>query len=395
MMKWLHQLRWKLFVSHFIIVLMAYVVLLAAANVLTSLGWTSFAPLTLGAAAAETGQIHSGVTNEAVALQEQFQSVVQQALLISGFAALTAAVLVSLFVSRRIVEPIQTLSNVSRRLAQGLYRERIHLQADDEIAQLAQSVNQLAEALDQTERRRLALLADVTHELRTPLATIGGYMEGLVDGVVSANPATFNLVLRETRRLQRLIEDLELLSRVEAGQLPVVARAIDLRPVLEAQITQFEPLFSSNQVTLSLDAPEQLPQVWADPDRVAQVLINILANAYRYTPAGGQVTVQVSTDDQEVRVAVIDSGIGIAAEHLPHLFERFYRVDKSRARNSGGSGIGLAIARHLIYAQGGEIWAESDGIGKGARFIFTLPLAPQMATIRLEPIASVDTVEAS
>ncbi len=395
MMKWLHQLRWKLFVSHFIIVLMAYVVLLAAANVLTSLGWTSFAPLTLGAAAAETGQIHSGVTNEAVALQEQFQSVVQQALLISGFAALTAAVLVSLFVSRRIVEPIQTLSNVSRRLAQGLYRERIYLQADDEIAQLAQGVNQLAEALDQTERRRLALLADVTHELRTPLATIGGYMEGLVDGVVSANPATFNLILRETRRLQRLIEDLELLSRVEAGQLPVVARAIDLRSVLEAQIAQFEPLFSSNQVTLSLDAPEQLPQVWADPDRVAQVLINILANAYRYTPAGGQVTVQVSTDDQEVRVAVIDSGIGIAAEHLPHLFERFYRVDKSRARNSGGSGIGLAIARHLIYAQGGEIWAESDGIGKGARFIFTLPLAPQMATIRLEPIASVDTVEAS
>ncbi len=395
MMKWLHQLRWKLFVSHFIIVLMAYVVLLAAANVLTSLGWTSFAPLTLGAAAAETGQIHSGVTNEAVALQEQFQSVVQQALLISGFAALTAAVLVSLFVSRRIVEPIQTLSNASRRLAQGLYRERVYLQADDEIAQLAQSVNQLAEVLDQTERRRLALLADVTHELRTPLATIGGYMEGLVDGVVSANSATFNLILRETRRLQRLIEDLELLSRVEAGQLPVVARAIDLRPVLEAQIAQFEPLFSSNQVTLSLDVPEQLPQVWADPDRVAQVLINILANAYRYTPAGGQVTVQVSTDDHEVRVAVIDSGIGIAAEHLPHLFERFYRVDKSRARNSGGSGIGLAIARHLIYAQGGEIWAESDGIGKGARFIFTLPLAPQMATIRLEPVASVDTVEAS
>jgi len=395
MMKWLHQLRWKLFVSHLIIVLMAYVVLLAAANVLVSLGWTSFAPLTLGSAAAETGQIHTGTTNEAVELQEQFQSVVQQALLISGFAALAAAVLVSLFVSRRIVEPIQTLSNVSRRLAQGLYRERIYLQADDEIAQLAQSVNQLAEALDQTERRRLALLADVTHELRTPLATIGGYMEGLVDGIVSANPATFNLILRETRRLQRLIEDLELLSRVEAGQLPVVARAIDLRSVLEAQISQFEPLFSSNHVTLSLDVPEQLPQVWADPDRVAQVLINILANAYRYTPAGGQVTVQVSTDDHEVRVAVIDSGIGIAAEHLPHLFERFYRVDKSRARNSGGSGIGLAIARHLIYAQGGEIWAESDGIGKGARFIFMLPLAPQMATVRLEPVVAIDTVEAS
>ncbi len=384
MMKWLHQLRWKLFISHLIIVLMAYVVMLAAAHVLTSLGMTTFAPLTLGSAAAETGQLNANAAGEAAELQEQFQSIVQQSLLISGFAALAAAVVVSLFVSRRIVEPIQMLSQVSRRLAQGFYRERTAVNADDEIAQLAQSVNQLADALDQTERRRLALLADVTHELRTPLATIGGYMEGLVDGVVSANPATFNLILRETRRLQRLIEDLELLSRVEAGQLPVIARAIDLRSVLEAQIVQFEPLFSSNQVRLSLDAPDQLPLVWADPDRVAQVLINILANAYRYTPAGGSVVVEVRADDHEVRVAVIDSGIGIAAEHLPHLFERFYRVDKSRARNSGGSGIGLAIARHLIYAQGGEIWAESDGIGKGARFIFTLPLAPQMAEVRIE-----------
>ncbi len=389
-MKWLQQLRWKLFISHTIIVLMSYLVLVGAANVMASLGLTGFAPLTLGAAAAETGQLRAGATGEAVALQEQFQSVIQQSLLISGFAALGAAVIVSLFVSRRIVEPIQTLSSVSQRLAQGFYRERTSLNADDEIAQLAQSVNQLADALEQTERRRLALLADVTHELRTPLATIGGYMEGLVDGVVSANPATFNLILRETRRLQRLIEDLELLSRVEAGQLPVIARAIDLRPVLEEQIAQFEPLFHSNQVSLLLDAPEHLPQVWADPDRVAQVLINILANAYRYTPAGGQVVVEARADDHEVRIAVIDSGIGIAAEHLPHLFERFYRVDKSRARNSGGSGIGLAIARHLVYAQGGDIWAESDGIGKGARFIFTLPLAPQMVVVPVTPVATVD-----
>ncbi|WP_322488728.1 sensor histidine kinase [Chloroflexus sp.] len=390
MKKWLNQLRWKLFISHLIIVLMAYVVLLAASSVLAGLGLTGFAPLTLGSAAAETGQLGAVGTNAALELQEQVQSVIQQALLISGFAALAAAVVVSLFVSRRIVEPIQTLSHVSRRLAQGFYRERTSIQADDEIAQLAQSVNQLADALDQTERRRLALLADVTHELRTPLATIGGYMEGLVDGVVSANPATFNLILRETRRLQRLIEDLELLSRVEAGQLPVVARAIDLRPVLETQIAQFEPLFSSNQVNLRLDAPEHLPQVWADPDRVAQVVINILANAYRYTPSGGTVTVQARADDHEVRVAIIDTGIGIAAEHLPHLFERFYRVDKSRARNSGGSGIGLAIARHLIYTQGGEIWAESDGIGKGSRFIFTLPLALQMAVVRVEPVTTAD-----
>jgi histidine kinase len=307
---------------------------------------------------------------------EQFQTVLQQALLVSGFAALAAAIVVSLFVSRRIVDPLLTLSIVSRRLAQGFYRERTRISSDDEIAQLSQSVNQLADALDQTERRRLALLADVTHELRTPLATIGGYMEGLLDGVIEPSPQTFSLILHESNRLQRLIEDLELLSRVEAGQLPVVARRTDLQRVLEEVVAQFEPLFRANQVALALHLDVDLPPVWADPDRVNQVLINILSNAYRYTPSGGRVTLVADVVDKMVVVAVRDTGIGISPEHLPHIFERFYRVDKSRARQSGGSGIGLAIARHLVYAQGGEIWAESDGPGKGTTFCFTLPVVP-------------------
>jgi signal transduction histidine kinase len=372
-MRWHHQLRWKLFFSHLVIIIIADVVLLATANFMASIGLVNAAPFTVGA---ETGQVEAAAGAAGTPLLGQFQTVVQQALLVSGFAALAAAVVVSLFVSRRIVEPLLTISSVSQRMAQGYYRERTRIASDDEIAQLSQSVNQLADALDQTERRRLALLGDVTHELRTPLATIGGYMEGLLDGVIKPSPQTFSLILHESTRLQRLIEDLELLSRVEAGQLPVVARRADIRQAIEEVGAQFEPLFAANQVTLLLEPDERLPAVWADPDRVDQVLINILSNAYRYTPAGGTVRVGAADAGQHVTVTVRDSGVGIAAEHLPHIFERFYRVDKSRARQSGGSGIGLAIARHLVYAQGGEIWAESAGPGQGAAFHFTLPLAP-------------------
>ncbi|MBX0330664.1 HAMP domain-containing protein, partial [Oscillochloris sp. ZM17-4] len=268
-MRWPHQLRWKLFISHLVIVVIADIVLLATATFLASIGLVNSAPLTLGAAAAETGSLDPSVVAQAPPLQ-QFQAVVQQALLVSGFAALAAAVVVSLFVSRRIVEPLLTLTGVSKRLAQGFYRERTRIASDDEIAQLSQSVNQLADTLDQTEQRRLALLADVTHELRTPLATIGGYMEGLLDGVVTPSPETFSLILHESSRLQRLIEDLELLSRVEAGQLPVVARSTDIRRLLDAMRVQFEPLFAANQVCLHIDAPERLPAVWADPDRIDQ-----------------------------------------------------------------------------------------------------------------------------
>jgi histidine kinase len=385
-MRWHHQLRWKLFISHLVIIVIADVVLLATANFMASIGLVNAAPFTVGA---ETGQVDAAAAASAgTPLLQQFQTVVQQALLVSGFAALAAAVVVSLFVSRRIVEPLLTLSNVSRRLAQGYYRERTRISSDDEIAQLSQSVNQLADALDQTERRRLALLADVTHELRTPLATIGGYMEGLLDGVIKPTPQTFSLILHESSRLQRLIEDLELLSRVEAGQLPVVARRTALRQVIEEVAAQFEPLFATNQVTLRLELDERLPDVWADPDRIDQVLINVLSNAYRYTPAGGIVTLRAADAGQMVIVAVRDTGVGIAAEHLPHIFERFYRVDKSRARQSGGNGIGLAIARHIVYAHGGEIWAESEGQGKGTSFYFTLPLAPLDVHIaRVDPPA--------
>jgi signal transduction histidine kinase len=372
-MRWHHQLRWKLFISHLVIFLIAVVILLATANFLASRGLIYDMPLTMGAAASETGQLGPDTALEGPWLQ-LFQAVVQQALLVASFAALVAAVVVSLFVSHRIVEPLHAISTVSQRLAQGFYRERTLIGSDDELAELSRNVNQLAETLEQTEHRRIALLADVAHELRTPLSTIEGYMEGLIDGVIRPNRETFALVLSESVRLQRLIEDLMLLSRAEAGQIPIVPCPVDLRAMLENLVAQFQPQFAVDQVSLDLVIAPDLPPAWADPDRVNQVLINLLANAFRYTPGDGQVTLRAQANAGCLLVTVQDTGVGIDPQHLAHLFERFYRVDKSRARASGGNGIGLTIARHLVYAQGGEIWAESRGKGHGSSFHFTLPV---------------------
>lgn len=367
-MKWYNQIRWKLFVAHLITIMVAMVALLTTANIIAGVGLVHDASLYPNASPQES------------ALLERFQVVFQESLIAAAFAALVAAILMSLFVSRAIVEPLQQVTQVSHKLAEGFYRERTTVTTDDELAELSRSVNQLAEALEQTEQQRRALLADVTHELRTPLATIEGYMEGLIDGVVRPDTQTFSLILRESVRMQRLIEDLELLSRAEAGQIQILPRPLDLRSRLEGLMIQFTAQFEAKQIALELIAPPiPLPSVYADPDRFDQVVINLLSNALRYTSSGGRVTLRIRGEDRHAIVSVQDTGIGIAPEHLPQIFERFYRVDKSRARASGGSGIGLTVARHLVYAQGGDIRAMSDGMGKGATFLFTLPWATMPA----------------
>jgi signal transduction histidine kinase len=374
-MGWLRHLRWKLFVSHLLIIVIGVIVLLATAHFLAGTQLAQETQLSLGQAASETGRLATDAPPaHAPTQQERFQAVVDQGLLISAFAALAAAVVVSLFVSRRIVEPLQELSFTSQRLARGHYHERTSIRSDDELADLSQSINQLAEALEQTERRRLALLADVAHELRTPLTTIEGYMEGLIDGVIAPEAQIFAMIQHESIRLKWLIEELALLSRAEAGQLRVAPRPTELTMPIERVVAQFQPQFAAKHIQLVLNIPPELPEVLADPDRLEQIVINLLANALRYTPSGGCVTIMAEAHDFFVQVGVRDTGIGISVEHLAHIFERFYRVDKSRARQSGGTGIGLTIARHLVYAQGGEIWVESAGPGQGTTFYLTLPV---------------------
>lgn len=365
----LRTLRWKLFISHLLIIVIAGVVLLLTARVLFS------ARLLQTGAALGSASERSGVAGSSTPLwaQAAFQSIVEQSLLIASFAALAAAVVVSVFVSHRIVQPLQVLSQVSRRLAQGSYHQRTVLPSEDELAELSLSINQLAEALEHTERRRMALIADVAHELRTPLTTIEGYMEGLMDGMIPPGPQAYSLVLRESVRLQRLVNELALLSRIEAGEVPVKPAPLDLHAVVEVAREQLVPLCDAQQIRFVAELPPGLPQLWADRDRLVQILLNLLGNALRYTPPDGAIVIEAQPVDGAVQITVRDTGIGITSEHLPHVFERFYRVDKSRTRSSGGTGIGLTIVRHLVHAHGGEVWAESDGPGTGTAFHLTMP----------------------
>ncbi len=309
-------------------------------------------------------------------LFSNFRDAVTEALLISTAAAVASALIVSLFVSRRVVTPIRQMMQASQRIAAGRYQERVDVIGEDELGQLAHSFNQMAATLEQTETMRRELIANVAHELRTPLTSIKGYMEGMLDGVLPPQPETFQQIYHEADRLQRLVDDLQELSRVEAGAFKLNRQPLNLKHLIEQTADRLRPQFEEKEVSLTLAVPPNLPSVPADEDRLNQVLLNLMGNALQYTPSGGCVTLTASSQPQppSLLVSISDTGLGIPAEHLPHLFNRFYRVDKSRSRAGGGSGIGLTIAKHLVEAHHGQIWAESQGLGQGSVFHFTLPL---------------------
>jgi signal transduction histidine kinase len=244
----------------------------------------------------------------------------------------------------------------------------------DEIGELAESFNALAATLEATERRRLELIGDVAHELRTPVATLQVYLEGLLDGVVEPNEDTWAQMHDETGRLRRLIDDLQELSRAEAHQIHLELVSVNPGDLARVAAERLAPRFAAQEIDLTLDLPPSLPQVRADRDRAIQVLTNLLSNALRYTPAPGKVAIAARTRDGFVELTVTDSGIGIAPDELARVFDRFYRVDKSRSRALGGAGVGLTIARALVETMGGRIWAESAGPGQGSMFGFTLPV---------------------
>ncbi|MBI2758964.1 MAG: HAMP domain-containing protein [Chloroflexi bacterium] len=309
-------------------------------------------------------------------LYGDFRASFNEALTYAALAAMIAAIGLSLFLSRSVIAPVRAMTHATQRIADGRYDERVQVNGEDELAQLAARFNRMAEKLNEVESMRRRLIGDVSHELRTPLTAIKGSMEGLMDGVLPATNETFQQIHAEADRLNRLIDDLQELSRVEARAYQLDLRPLDVASLARTVTKRLAPHAESKRISLDLELAPDLPRLLADEDRAVQVLTNLAGNALQYTPEGGRITISAKRISNEVQISVRDTGIGIPPEHLSHIFDRFYRVDKSRSRQAGGgSGIGLTIARALVEAHGGHIWVESEGEGQGSAFTFTLPIA--------------------
>jgi signal transduction histidine kinase len=279
----------------------------------------------------------------------------------------------SYWLSQRITRPLLRMETVTRQFASGDFSSRVPPLDIPEFDRLGHGFNRMANDLEDVEQKRRELVGDLTHELRTPLTIVRGYLEGLADGTVEPSADIYGRLARETVRLQRLVDDLQELSKLESGYLPIHARSVMLAELVQQVRDRFaDQLLGVNTLTLSVEVPASIPPVWGDPARIEQVLVNLLSNALRHTPTG-EVKIRAYSQNNFVWVAVIDTGIGISAEDLPHVFERFWRADRSRDRTSGGSGVGLAICRRLIELQGGHITAQSQ-LNIGSTFSFSLPI---------------------
>lgn len=304
-----------------------------------------------------------------------FHEAVRTALVAAAATALAAAVIVSLALSSRIANPVSRLVHAARRVSAGHYAERVPVEGEDEIGELAGAFNVMSASLEGTERRRLQLVGDVAHELRTPLATLDGYLEGLQDGVIEPTAETWDLLRRETGRLTRLVGDLAELWRAEARQLPLRIEDVHVQQIASDVVERFTTAAVARGLRLETDVP-QGTAVLADRDRLVQILGNYLSNAVRHAPAGTAVRLTARSQGSLVHLSVADEGAGLSAEQQAQVFERFYRLDASRSRDEGGAGIGLSIVRALAEAMDGRAWAESAGPGQGSTFFVSLPAAP-------------------
>lgn len=301
-----------------------------------------------------------------------------RATLVSLAVATTTATLVALtvgaFVTRRAVRPIRELARAASAVAEGDYAARVpETGFGSELAMLNHAFNQMARDIAGTERTRAEMLRDLAHEMRTPLTSVRGYHEAIADGVLPADRATFGRVDAELSRIERLVEDLGTVSRAEERRLDLRLRPVYVADLVTSAADSAALSYQHTGVTVRTDLTTDDSQVRVDPDRLHEALANILANAVQHTPAGGTVTLRSRTTRSWVQIEVADTGEGIAAEHLPRVFERFYRVGGGRSRDTAGSGIGLTITRALLKAQGGDIQAQSPGPGQGTTFVISLP----------------------
>jgi two-component system, OmpR family, sensor histidine kinase BaeS len=322
-------------------------------------------------------QAHIGATSaQSLHTEMAYQSANAISLSLALLAALVVAMGVNVYMARRIGRSVATIADAASAVAGGHYSVRVAAPAlGAEFDALALGFNQMADRLGSVERTRRRLLADLGHEMRTPVATLEAYLEALEDGVATLDAGTAELLRSQTRRLAKLSEDISTVSRTEEGQVHLDVRSVQPASVVTAAVESVDEAYKAKGVRLVKDIAAELPVLSLDPERMGQVLGNLLDNALRHTPTGGTVIMSATTLDGTggVELSVADSGEGIPAEHLAHVFERFYRVDTARDRAHGGSGIGLAIAKALVEAHGGRLSATSPGTGQGSTFRVLLP----------------------
>ncbi len=299
---------------------------------------------------------------------------INQTLIFSAIGALFVALILGIFLARTLTRPLRELTAATSAVAEGDLGLKVPVRSRDELGELTASFNRMSEELDRSTSIRRQMTADIAHELRTPISIILGHADAVHDRVLPPTQETFGIIRDEACRLERLVEDLRTLSRADAGELTLTCRPTPPNTLLEEVAAAYHPLALERGIKVRSEIDPDLPDVNVDPDRMAQVLGNLLSNALRYTKKGGEVTLSAELRDVEIEIRIQDTGPGIGTDDLRHVFDRFYRADKSRQRDSGGSGLGLAIAKSIVENHDGRIWVESSE-NAGTTFVLALPIA--------------------
>jgi signal transduction histidine kinase len=300
---------------------------------------------------------------------------INQSLLVGTLGAAAVSLLLALLLSRQLTNPVRELTEATLAISAGNLEYQVPIRTKDELGDLARSFNQMSTRLTQARDLRQKMTADIAHELRTPLSVILGHAEAVSDGVLPPSADSFAIIHEQADRLDRIIEDLRVLSRADAGELHLNLLPTSSTKLIETSVHAFTQQANQKQISIEVALQPDLPEIHVDSHRFSQVMGNLLSNAIRYTPNNGKIDVSARRFGEELEISISDDGPGIAVEDLAVIFERFYRGDPSRQRDAGGSGLGLAIARSIVEGHAGRIWAESPAAG-GARFILTLPASP-------------------
>jgi two-component system sensor histidine kinase BaeS len=326
------------------------------------------------------GMMGNGAAAPAITAESALLKKLNSYLWIAGSIAFLAAIILGLIITRQITRPLRSLTSGADQIARGNLNYRVSVKSNDEVGALGRSFNSMAVNLEKSEQSRQRLVSDVTHELRTPLTIIEGTVDGMIDGVFPADPEHLNTIKEQSQTLTQLVADLRDLSLAESGQLKLHKTPTDMKDLIRRKIEQFESLAAEKPVKLELLSTTVIPEIAIDTLRIDQVVTNLFTNAIRHTPANGKVTISLSSNNPTelnkagwIEINVSDTGEGIPSEHLPHIFDRFYRVENSRSRREGGAGLGLAIVKQMVEAHGGSVQVESEP-GKGSIFTVRLPV---------------------